>query len=279
MKRLTLLVFAVFLILSLAACNNSAPVTVTVETTRLVTQQVPVTVQVPATVIVYQTVPVPVTVIVTPTFTPGPSPTPTITPTPTSSPTPTPSPTPFRVGNCLDFKLNYTATTTAENLIEQLKRFDGRCVKVLYIPGEGKYTVDMLLSNSNMGILTDKQSPPIPKNPAYIYGIYYMRGTEKNPDKNDKILLRRVDVLPSNQRPILSEGRYTVGKDGQMSPGIWKSAQLPTDTDSCYWARLNPNSGDIRDNHFGIGGITVRIYAGDIFETNANCLPWVYLGP
>lgn len=277
-KRLTLPLLVLLAALALAACGNTPPATVVV--TQVVTRQVritvPVTVKVPVTVLAPQTVQV--TVIVTPTFTPGPTPTPTITPTPRPTATPTPSPTPFRVGNCSTLNITRSASTTSNDIERQLKKYHDRCVKILFVPGHGKFTVNMSYAFRSLGVISDDQSPELPQEDAYLYGIFYLHNTAENPNDNNRILLRRADLIPPNKRPIFEDGLYTVGANAQMSPGTWKSALLPTDTDECYWARLNPNNGDIKANHFGIGGVTVHVYPGEVFKTD-GCSPWVYLGP
>lgn len=98
--------------------------------------------------------------------------------------------------------------------------------------------------------------------------------------ENDAIFtIRRLVEYPENQGPIVGSGLFAVGSESEMSPGAWKSALLPTESSACYWARLNPDTGSIRDNHFGIGGVVVRVYEGDIFETNGRCGYWFYTGP
>lgn len=42
----------------------------------------------------------------------------------------------------------------------------------------------------------------------------------------------------------------------EMSPGVWRSSNK--DTNSCYWS-ITTATGDIIDNHFGMGGGTMYI--------------------
>jgi len=234
-------------------------------------------------------------VIVTETPTQGPSPTPTmtftptitltptITPTQTLTSTPTLTPTPFNIYGCRDLKLNINQTTTNKQIQEMLNAFHGQCVRVIVDPIQYNLvaTTDLLLYFNKLEIETDELSPsdvfPLNKYSS-VYGIYLIAGKNNDNDK-DQLLIRRVDILPENQKPIHHEGMYLVGKDLEMAPGAWKSARLSTDTDSCYYERTNQTTGNIIQNHFGIAGISIRVYEGEIFQTDDECAPWIYIGP
>lgn len=275
MKRALLLTF---LMLFMVACSSSEPIVEVreVEVTKLVTEIVKETVPVVET----QLVTVEITKIVTPTETPGPSPTPTLTLTPTITPTLTPTPTPFNVSRCEKLELPIPKTDNANPWKDSLPNFDGKCVQLIYEPfiksDKGVVGFDYLLS-FNVDFVIDYDTPEgvtKPKEYSYVWGIF-----EYVEYQNYKLYLRRVEVLPNNQRSIWKEGLYTVGETAEMAPGLWKASTPPNWEDSCYWARINYDNGDIKANHFGTTGMTVRLYENEIFETNDNCPPWYYIGP
>jgi len=143
-------------------------------------------------------------------------------------------------------------------------------------------TTNLMLYLNKLKVQTDKDTPPDvvpPKQYSSVWGILLIAGQPPENTQSDVLLLRRVDILPANQAPIHMSGLYRVGKESEIAPGSWKSALLPTATDSCYWERTNPVTGDIIANHFGIGGVGIRLYEGEVFETNPDCLPWYYVGP
>ncbi len=210
------------------------------------------------------------TKIVTLTFTPGP------TSTPTPSPTPTKTPTPFNINACVPLIVNINTSSPPEQDQEEYLRYDGLCVKVFYDPsftGGGEYTADFKWSIQAI-LLKDEQTPPNVNKPtqfSIVWGIFKVVGEELF------IHLRRVDVLPKNQVPV-HNGMYIIGVNSDMYPGTWKSNLSATDTDSCYWERTNPTTGNIIDNHFGIGGMSVRVYEGELFQTD-DCGIWFFVNP
>jgi hypothetical protein len=217
-----------------------------------------------------------VTVVVTVTNTPGPSPTPTITSTPTRTPTLTPTNTPVNVSNCR--RITFTASA-ASTPMEQLRQYNGQCISMFYDPAEERaYGSDYFFAiRVNLNI-DENQFPDLnyPSQYGFIYGVLdYVPEQNSMPQFN----LVRFDQISQNQRPVHGELLLAVGVNERMAPGIWKSSSLPTDNDSCYWARMDPNTGDIRDNNFGLPGVSVRLYEGDVFESNEYCGTWYYVGP
>lgn len=244
-----------------------------VEVTRVVTQEI--------TVEVTRIVEVPVTV----THTPGPSPTATITTTPTNTLTPTPSPTPFSTAGCVNLRSvsnfwNILKDDYDDHVYPTYDALDGKCVKFYGYEDLGIITTDYawigLMPYLNFDFVIDDDSPEGisgVKQYSTIRGILVSRGSG-----GYDILLRRVEPFDDLQQPIIDDGFYMVGDDFDISEGQWKSLWPPGTNDSCYWARTNPDTGDIRDNHFGQACIYVRIYTGDLFETS-DCAPWVFIPP
>jgi hypothetical protein len=257
------------------------PVVMTVIHTRVA--EVPVTVVVTQFITVTVEVPVTVTPTPTPVNTPTPTNTPTITPTPTNTATPTPTPTPFSIARCRDLQIKLTATMTDEQIQTQFDSYHGQCVRLIFDPQYGDLaTTDLMLYLTKLQLKEDAITPTGMKaleEYSSVWGIFLAAGQPPDNTTSDILLLRRVDVLPKNQAVIHDEGLYSVGKDGEMAPGVWKSALLSTDTGSCYWARINPDTGSIKANHFGVGGVSVRVYEGEVFETNDSCTPWYYVSP
>lgn len=68
------------------------------------------------------------------------------------------------------------------------------------------------------------------------------------------------------------DGFYLVNVD--IGPGLWRSLGSG---DRCYWERLNSNN-DILDNHFGLAGGTVRIFASDFQFHTEDCGTWQSIG-
>lgn len=103
----------------------------------------------------------------------------------------------------------------------------------------------------------------------WIYGVII-------DPKNDKpqVSIVHIDEIPATKLPK-EDGLYEVGVD--IEPGPWKSGMSLTDTDSCYWARLDRN-GNIIDNYFGIGGITMNIGVNDGVIKFDGCGPMYYMG-
>jgi hypothetical protein len=222
-------------------------------------------------------------IFITATFTPSPKYTATPIGTPTNTPTSTISPTPFSTVGCKKLLINLTTTTTDDQIDAQLNAYDGQCVILFYLPHTGDAPTligfDFIL-DFKATIKVDNKNPYVKdfsNNTSYakLWGIF----TSKPNQDRSTLDLRKYEVQPKNQSPITQEGLYAVGATGEMAPGVWKSGQLSTWADDCYWARINPSTGAIKDNHFGIGGISIRVYEGDVFETNKNCLSWYYTGP
>jgi hypothetical protein len=94
--------------------------------------------------------------------------------------------------------------------------------------------------------------------------------------KNGKpqLSVYHVEEIPAMEQPK-SDGLYQVNVD--ISPGQWKSGLELTDTDSCYWER-NDSNGNIIDNYFGIGGITMWVGSGDTVIQFDGCGYMFYLG-
>lgn len=224
---------------------------------------------------------VPVTI----TFTPGPTPTPTITPSPTPTATFTPTATPFRVASCVDLLSvsNYWNIETSEyddKLFPFYEKYNGKCVKFYYSGKLGIFGTDygyLTLLKKMVTLELDEFSPTNVRKPFANY--YTMWGIWVQKDKGKyQVLLRRVEEFPKQQQPILEDGFYMVGDDFDVSPGQWKSVWAPGTQDDCYWARTNPDTGNIKDNHFGLAGIYVRLSSGDMFESN-RCAPWIFIKP
>jgi len=179
-------------------------------------------------------------------------------------------------------KIPFTEATSDEEMDKMISQYHNSCIKLLFDPKDKSLnTTDLMVSFRKLDIIKDEISPtgvlPLSKY-SYVYGIFIVGGMDNN-NVSDKLLLRRVDLLPENQKPIHNEGTYRVGAEFQVSPGVWKSALLPTWSNSCYYERTSPLTGNIIDNHFGIGGLSIRLYEGEIFETNDDCTPWVFVGP
>ncbi|NMC59137.1 MAG: hypothetical protein GYA51_07115 [Candidatus Methanofastidiosa archaeon] len=212
----------------------------------------------------------------------------TVIPTATIIPTPTTTPIPFNKSQCENISIpNYSSEPDYQKeLREHLRMYEGQCVELFFEPWESKYGKSYMfgiLSNYidsfDIDLLTDTETPndiTIPSVFSIVWGILEVPENDSSPVK---LTLRDVEEYPYNQQPISEEGLYYVGKDSEMYPGVWKSANEPTWTNACYWARLNPSSGVIKANHFGIAGMTVRVYEGEIFETNDECVTWYFVKP
>lgn len=283
------------LLLLIAMCtgngtNEEIPnETVVVEVTRIAEGSIEVTQEV--TVEVTRLIEVPVTV----TFTPGPSPTPSNTPTPTITPSPTVTPTPFSIAGCRNLSLGLTARGDYYNLeSKEFKekyylKYDGLCVHVFSGGGAGVVDTNYISLWDWPTLASDDITPQsvlenveekeytllegtylTPKFYSSLWGVYSY--------ESHTIALRRIEPFEENQQPVAAEGDgfWLVGQDAEMAPGQWRSIVPPGEIDDCYWARTNPNTGDIRDNHFGQAGGFVRVYEGDLFESS-GCGPWVFV--
>ncbi len=78
--------------------------------------------------------------------------------------------------------------------------------------------------------------------------------------------------LVATQISTHGPGFYLVGVD--IAPGVWRSS---SSLDSCYWGRYD-RTGEIIDNYFGYGGVTIYIAATDFsVELGEDCGDWTYL--
>jgi hypothetical protein len=265
----------------LSACSSESEITPEIiEVTRIavVTKEVTREVEVEVEVEVTRIVEVPVTV----TFTPGPSPTPTETLTPTVTRTSTPTPTPFRTSGCVNLRSvanfwNIEKADADEKLFPTYDSLDGKCVKFYGSQSLGIVTTDfgwISLSPIEITFIVDDLTPPGVRgvsNYSTVWGSWNVRSSG-----DYEVHLRRVEPFQDLQQPIDDDGFYMVGEDWDISAGQWKSLWPPGTIDNCYWARTNPNTGDIRTNHFGQAGVFVRIFDGDLFESD-DCAPWVFI--
>ncbi len=265
-KLLTIFMSIVFL----ASCSSPAQqveVTREVIITELITQEVTRIVNIPVTV----------------TYTAGPSQTPTNTSTPTQTATNTPSPTPFSTSSCVNLKsvTNYWGIKEEDKetrLFPTYDALDGRCVKFYAGAGNGVVATDLgwlLWADIDIDIVSDDLSPTdvnLDKIYSTVWGIWSQVGKGQY-----EVLLRRVEPFPTLRQPV-DDGFFSVGDDFDMSAGQWKSLWFPGAEDSCYWARTNPDTGRIKDNHFGQAGVYMRVYDGDLFESD-DCGPWVFVSP
>lgn len=306
MAKKALVIWIIFVFLFLGSCTpQSSPVEVTrvvnevseIEVTRLieVTRNVEVTVEVLKEVEITRVV----ERLITPTFTPTSINTPTVTPTPSITPTPTqtatatptntppPTATPFNVSQCVDFVLTRFPGLPGKVDEGELSSYDGKCIHSFYQKSLGSiYLVPIdHLNHGNIQVefKKDAESPEgvrtaVSAPYGEIWGIFEQDSNAGLMESDGDILIRQLVEFAANQSPIIS-GLAEVGVEAEMAPGSWKSALLATETSDCYWARLNPSDGSIRDNHFGIGGMIIRVYEGDIFETNGECGTWFYIGP
>lgn len=201
-----------------------------------------------------------------------------ITPTASNTSTPISTSKPFDISICQNFFINTSGGLSDETILPQLANFSGKCIKFLYQPGSHPIMgFDYLLSIKGE-VIRDSDTPSnigLPNEISFVWGLF----NYDEISKTSTIRLRHVELISPIRQPIENEGLYSVGENGDISPGVWKSGLFSTDTDSCYWARINSNDGSIKDNHFGIGGITITLYEGDVFETNEECTPWFFVNP
>lgn len=213
----------------------------------------------------------------TQTYTPTPQPA-TVTPTASNTSTPTNTPKPFDISVCKNFSINLSGGLSDETILPQLANYSEKCVKFLYMPGSHPIMGFDYLLSFKAEIIKDSDTPSsveLPNVVSFVWGIFHYDQSSET----STVYLRHIELIPSGKQPIQKEGLYTVGENGDISPGVWKSGLFSTDTDSCYWARINPSDGSIKDNHFGIGGVTITLYEGDVFETNEDCTPWFFVNP
>jgi hypothetical protein len=60
-----------------------------------------------------------------------------------------------------------------------------------------------------------------------------------------------------------------------VAAGVWRNDSTG---DGCYWA-ITSKSGDIENNHYGLGGGTMYVPAtGYQVEMGKKCGTWTYLG-
>lgn len=216
----------------------------------------------------------------TPTRTEIPSPTFTRTPKntllPTNTKSPTLTPVPFSKKGCVKFQFKYTQNTSQDEIGSQLMQYVNKCVQLIYYEHENEpplfigydyfYSVKAHFIQHYIPLAT-------PKSSGTVWGILDIDGNTVN------LHLGIFEPFTPQQTPKVSPGTYTVDENGDMAPGLWKSSIPNWRNDSCYWERLDPTTGEIRDNHFGIPGVTVRVYAGDVFNTKSKCGNWFYIGP
>ncbi len=265
--------FLILFFVMITGCTNTTnPEPIIIEVTREV--------EIPITVTVDNIFPFPVpTIIVTQTNTSGPSPTPSNSPTITPSPilTPTPTPTPWLLSNCVKLKLDVPRDFSYEIINPQFEKYNDECVKLIYLPYFDGYVGFNYIYPFLAKTILDGTTPAdviSPSSFSHVWGIFNI-----SPSGIKTIALRRVEKIQSNQSVIQDKGLYSVGEGLEMSPGLWISAVPETWTDSCYWARSNANSGNTISSHYGIAGMTIRVFEGQVFDTNDECAPWFYVGP
>ena len=287
--------FVLMLLALLVACGPSEPETVIqtvvhtriaeveIEVTRLVevevtrevavTREVEVTRETEVTVMVER--PVTVTPTPTPENSPTPSNTPTITLTPSNTPTPTPSSTPT-ITPVPTWTPDYAQTATIEAFGE------------LTSPkGNGFYLVGTDIAPGkweSTGTRTQcywARYDSAQETLANHYGLagctITIRSTDHQVELNDCGIWYYVEGA---ERPLADDatepkgnGFYTVGVE--IAPGQWKSTGTG---DGCYWARLDAYQ-DTLDNHYGMSGGTMTIWASDYEVEFNDCGTWEYLGP
>ncbi|OQX61139.1 MAG: hypothetical protein B5M51_08610 [Anaerolinea sp. 4484_236] len=223
--------------------------------------------------------------LVTATNTPGPTLTPSNTFTPTATNTFTPTATPWNVANCTNLRSapNYWNLTTSsekeENLYPFYEKYSGRCVKLYFQNDLGVIGTDYgrLRLVLDVSLIIDDMSPvnitEIPTNYSIVWGIWEETSTGRY-----EVKIRRVDEYSALEQPIMQDGFYMVGEEYEVAPGRWKSLWPPGRKDDCYWARTNPDTGNIKANYFGLAGTYINLYNGDMFESD-GCDPWVYVQP
>jgi hypothetical protein len=200
--------------------------------------------------------------------------TPTITDTATSTPTPTNTatstitPTPVNLAYC---SLIQNANSFEENLESNV----GKCYRFMWDPDRGALEpgfVNAVSSRLKIDPLTPEDLEK-PHEYSQVWGVLTLE------DGYPYFAIREVKEFDETKQPRFCSKRYDdclweVGV--LMAPGSWKSSLSSTASDSCYWARVNKNSGSIISNHFGIGGVSVYLYEGEIFETTRDCGTWYY---
>jgi hypothetical protein len=220
-------------------------------------------------------------VIVTPTFSPTPShsptpsQTPTIAPTPSNTPTSTPSNTPT-VTPTPTWTPDAGATATAEALgaMTQPRGSGFYLVGVDIAPGkwESQGTGD-----DCYWARYDSSQEILDNHFGRAGGTVTIRATDYQVEFDDCGTWQYVEGA---QRPPADDaaepkgdGFYTVGVE--IAPGKWRSTG---GGDECYWARLDAYQ-NILDNHYGLSGGTVTIWASDYEVDFDGCGAWEYLGP
>jgi hypothetical protein len=198
-------------------------------------------------------------------------------PIPTITTTPIKTPMPFNISKCKPISIKTIREAYDKEVRLQLLKYSGLCVKFYYeLWQENKWGIGSdYIYTFNVKIVNDELTPinlVEPKEDSFVWGILEVPENEEEPVS---LTLRKVEIIPQNQNPIEDEGLYNVGTE--MSAGIWKSGNETTFTSECYWARISPGSGKIKANHSGIAGLTVRVYEGEIFQTNSYCAPWYFV--
>ena len=227
------------------------------------------------------------------------TPTPSLSPTPTITPTPTPTATPFGTSGCVNLKSHpdywnlwhensITGDEAEKSIQAYYDSFDGKCVKFFAWNWTRVVTTDYLISLSRASLCIDNFTPRdvadatqmhsssyvddyrVANNYSTAWGIWNVIESGEY-----EVLLRRLAPFSTHQQPIIDDGIYNVGSESEIIPGQWKSI-IPSE--DCYWARINPSTGNIKQNHYGVGGIYVRLYEGDLFKSK-DCAPWVFVQP
>lgn len=275
----------------LVACAPSEPGTIveTVVHTRVVevevavTQMVAVEVtrEVAVEVVVTREVEVTRLVMITPNDTPTPrnsptasytpsvTPTPSITPSPTSSNTPTITPIPTWTPDYAQ-----TATTEALGIMTSPKGNGFYLVGVDIAPGKWESTGT---GTRCYWARYDSSQDLLGNHYGYAGGTVTVRGTDHQVEFDDCGTWYYVEgadrPLTEDAAEPKDDGFYTVGVE--IATGQWRSTGTG---DSCYWARLDGYQG-ILDNHFGMSGGTITIWASDYEVVFDDCGTWEYLGP
>jgi hypothetical protein len=215
-----------------------------------------------------------------PTKTPRPTntkaPTQTAQPTKTTGPTSTPtlSPTPISLSA-------FQPLYNWEELITISEGHNGQLVRAFTYDNEDNIVGDYFMYSPDYGergvycyLIADPNADESVQNLGklkwmWIYGVII-------DSKNDRTQLSvvHIDDIPLTKQPKY-DGLYKVGTD--IEPGRWKSGMGMTDTDSCYWARIDDN-GNIIDNYIGIGGITMNVSPSDTVIKFDGCNYMYYLG-
>ncbi len=285
MKSMQYLTIAVIISFSIVSCSSNADVSAT-----KIAEEI------------YQTLTAEVPSTDIPTETNTPTETITVIPTDTNTVTVTPTntitPTPYDVSSCIDlpnhpdnWNLWFTAMTGDKRRSITnpfFDNFNGKCVRFFGGSDIGFTSVDRFYLTVSFDLVIDEFTPVSAADATYIKSSSYVGdrlmlssysaawGIWNVIESGDyEILLRGVEPNPYQQEPIPDDGLFNISAESEYSPGQWKSIRPSED---CYWARLNSSTGNIIQNHLGIGGIYINLQEGDLFESK-NCAPWVFVQP